>query len=157
MFAELTVGNTVWVKLPYGTFCPNADAPGRVVLLAGGSGITPFISFLEWAVTAQPAAAVDLHYGARSLELLIYRPTIEKCQAAGLRDLRVRYYVEQATATDPSLTLGRLCTERVWNGLADPRSCRFYLSGPRAMIEAFRAQLIGFGAPAQAVLSDDWS
>jgi ferredoxin-NADP reductase len=160
MFDELKVGSKVWVKLPYGTFCPNADVPGRMVMLAGGSGITPFVSFLEWAVAAQPAAAIDLHYGARTADLLIYRSTIEKCQLAGLHDLRARYYVEEAphnVELDPALVVGRLSPERVWQELAEPRSCRFYLSGPRAMIDAFRSQLVGLGAAAESVLSDDWS
>jgi ferredoxin-NADP reductase len=159
MFAELQAGSRVWIKLPYGSFCPNPDVPGRMVLLAGGSGITPFISFLEWAVEARPAAPIDVHYGARTEELLIYRQTVERCQAAGLRNLRARYYVEQSGGQqlDPTLTLGRLSAKDVWDGLDEPAACRFYLSGPKAMIDAFRVQLVGLGAPPEAVLSDDWS
>lgn len=159
MFAELRKGSKVWLKLPYGAFCPNADAPGRMVMFAGGSGITPFVSFLEWAATAQQTASVDLHYGARSPELLIYRATIERCQSRGLRDLRARYYVERANpqSQDPAITEGKLSVDPVWNELEDPRSCRFYLSGPRAMIDVFRARLHELGASPEAVLSDDWS
>jgi ferredoxin-NADP reductase len=159
MFDELQAGSRVWIKLPYGSFCPNADVPGRMVLLAGGSGITPFVSFLEWAVTAQPASPVDLHYGARTQELLIYRQTVERCQAAGLCNLRARYHVEQSSAQEPdrTLTVGRLSVQDVWSELDEPTTCRFYLSGPKAMIDDFRVQLVGLGAPTEAVLSDDWS
>ncbi len=160
MFSELRVGSQVWLKLPYGSFCPNPDLPGRTVLLAGGSGITPFMSFLEWAVTARPNAAVDLHYGVRSAEMLIYRPAIEQCQRNGLSDLKAHYYVEQTPvndASDSTLIPGRLSAERVWRELHEPQSCRFYLSGPKVMIDAFRSQLVQLGASGEAVLSDDWS
>lgn len=159
MFAELQQGSRVWLKLPYGTFCPNAEQDGRMVMLAGGSGITPFVSFLEWAASAQPNAAVDLHYGARTAELLIYRPTIGRCQTNGLRNLRARYYVEQTNPDkiDSGLIHGRLSASTVWNELEQPKSCRYYLSGPRAMIDTFRAQLHELGASPESVLSDDWS
>ena len=77
MFQELAVGSTVWLKLPYGDFCPDATLRGPAVLMAGGSGITPFVSFLEWARVRAPGAAIDLHYGARTPELLVYRKSVE--------------------------------------------------------------------------------
>jgi ferredoxin-NADP reductase len=160
MFDELRVGSQVWLKLPYGTFCPNPDQPGRTVMIAGGSGITPFVSFLEWAVVHRPTATIDLHYGTRGSKLLIYRSAIERCIAAGLGNSRVRYYVEQTShdeQLEPGLVLGRLSAEQAWNWLEAPNAAHFYLSGPKAMIESFRSRLIELGASASAVLSDDWS
>lgn len=159
MFDELRVGSQTWLKLPYGSFCPSADTAGRMVLLAGGSGITPFISYLEWAAVSRPDVAVDLHYGARTANLLIYRSILERCQASGMRNLRVRYYVEQAKPEDATETLivGRLNAQDTWHGLDAPEQCRFYLSGPKAMIDGFRKCLLELGAAEEAVLSDDWS
>lgn len=160
MFTEMQVGERVWLKLPYGSFCPNPDLPGRMVLIAGGSGITPFVSFLEWAVVERPAARIELHYGGRTADMLIYRPTIERCQRDGLQSLTAHYYVEQPPVdhiADPSLLVGRLSVEHIWGQLPEPESCQFYLSGPKVMIDAFRLGLLGLGASAESVLSDDWS
>jgi ferredoxin-NADP reductase len=160
LFAELRLGSEVWLKLPYGSFCPNADLPGRMVLLAGGSGITPFISFIEWATGNRPAAAIDLHYGARSSSLLIYRDVIERCATSGLRDLRVRYYLEQlgpGETLDDTQVVGRLSPDVAWNQLEAPTTARFYLSGPKAMINPFRERLVQLGANESTVLSDDWA
>ena len=45
LIRELREGQGVWVKLPYGEFViPDAD---NVVLLAGGTGITAFIAFID--------------------------------------------------------------------------------------------------------------
>jgi ferredoxin-NADP reductase len=159
MFEELRVGSQVWLKLPYGSFSPNVDLAGRTVMLAGGSGVTPFISFLRWAAASHPKAAIDLHYGARTADMLIYRDEIEQCIADGMSDLRVSYYVEQSSggALPANTQVGRLSTKAAWQALTDPASSRFYLSGPKAMIDAFRSQLVGLGATPDAVLSDDWS
>jgi ferredoxin-NADP reductase len=154
MLAELSVGSTVWLKLPYGTFCPNAAGPGRTVLLAGGSGITPFASFLPWAGVRAQKAAIDLHYGARTPELLVYRDAVERWKAS-LKDLRTHYYAEEGSPAD-GVFMGRLSVERAWAALSNPLAARFYLSGPRAMIDAFRSELLTLGARPDAVLSDDW-
>jgi ferredoxin-NADP reductase len=129
-------------------------------MLAGGSGITPFMSFIEWATVNRPAAALDLHYGARSSALLIYRDVIDRCATSGLRDLRVRYYVEQTGPGEPldeTQVVGRLSPDLAWNQLEAPAAARFYLSGPKSMIDPFRERLVELGAHESAVLSDDWA
>jgi ferredoxin-NADP reductase len=160
MFSELRLGSQVWLKLPYGSFCPSADAPGRLVMFAGGSGITPFVSFLEWAAVNRADAAIDLHYGARCSAQLIYRDVVERCIVLGLRNLRTRYYLETlGQDEDGGLhhVAGRLSPELAWNELEAPLSARFYLSGPKLMIESFRSRLLKLGAAASAIFSDDWA
>ena len=154
MFAELAVGSHVWLKLAYGEFCPDATSSGRSVLMAGGSGITPFISFLLWASIKEPKAAIDLHYGARTPELLVYRDVVDRCRER-MNDLRATYYAETGGAAEDLLT-GRLSVEQAWTSLEDPSTSRFYLSGPKLMIDAFRRDLLARGARPDAVLSDDW-
>jgi ferredoxin-NADP reductase len=155
MFTELDAGSSVWLKLPYGTFCLDASAGGRAVLLAGGSGITPFVSFLEWASARAPGAAIDLHYGARSPELLVYRDSVESCRVRGMTRLRAHYYAETAAPAE-GLVIGRLSIARAWEALEEPLGARFYLSGPKAMVDGFRSELLGLGARPEAVQSDDW-
>ena len=46
MKEELYVGKDAWVKLPYGHFVVSSEPDEEVVLVAGGTGITPFIPFL---------------------------------------------------------------------------------------------------------------
>ena len=47
MMNEISIGSQIWIKLPYGIFNFN-DAIGEdVVLNCRGTGISPFISFLE--------------------------------------------------------------------------------------------------------------
>jgi ferredoxin-NADP reductase len=155
MFEELEVDSSVWLKLPYGAFSPDPTRPGRVVLLAGGSGITPFVSFLEWVQERHPKAAIDLHYGARSPNLLIYR---EQVTQSGLANLRVRCYAEEIPEeqSGEGVVLGSLSAHAAWEALPDPRAAHFYLSGPKAMIDTFRRDLLALGARPEAVLSDDW-
>ena len=154
MFQELAVGSTVWLKLPYGDFCPGATLRGPAVLMAGGSGVTPFISFLLWASVREPKALVYLHYGARTPRLLIYRDVISSCSER-MSNLTAHYYSETGEPAE-GLHIARLSVERAWKALRDPLSSRFYLSGPKAMIDAFRQDLLARGTQPDNVLSDDW-
>lgn len=158
LFAELAPGRRVWLKLPYGAFSPDLRAPGRLVLLAGGSGVTPFVSLLLWAAARHPDAAIDVHYGARDADLLIYRDAIAALGARALPALRLQCYAESTPegGVAGGVELGRLSVAHAWSRLEEPHAARYCLSGPKPMIDAFRRELVGRGVPAAAVLSDDW-
>jgi len=49
MEKELEIGREVWIKFPYGDFIIDTFVnPGdNLVLIAGGTGISPFIPFLK--------------------------------------------------------------------------------------------------------------
>ena len=48
MFTEVEEGDIVWLKLPYGSFTFTKHK--SLIFVAGGTGITPFLSFLEYAI-----------------------------------------------------------------------------------------------------------
>lgn len=47
---ELEVGRKVWMKAPYGEFIVKTDPEHETVLIAGGTGVTPFVAFMEDAL-----------------------------------------------------------------------------------------------------------
>jgi ferredoxin-NADP reductase len=157
---QLSEGDQVWAKGPYGDF--NIDARqgyDHAVLIAGGTGITPFCAFMDAAVTQGqlPIEQATLHYGAQTPELLIYRALAERC-AATCAGFHVRCYAEQGIdGTDTSLRPGRLDLDAILNECADPKHTAFYLSGPKAMIDAFRLALVSDrGLAPQQVMVDAW-
>jgi ferredoxin-NADP reductase len=157
LFGELAAGGRVWVKLPFGSFCPTVSPEHPAVLLAGGTGITPFVSFVEWASVRRPEGLVQVHYAARRPDLLIYRDLLESCRARW-PSLELGLYAEEPGEADEQggLRRGRIEVAQLWSGLPDPRAARFYLSGPKGMIDAFRQALLELGARADAVITDEW-
>jgi ferredoxin-NADP reductase len=153
MFAELQVGAGVWLKLPYGSFCPEAAAAGTTVLVAGGTGVTPFVPFVEAAAPA--GAAIHVHYGARRPDLLIYRAALEAA-AARLPGLELTLYAEDLGAAADGVRPGRLSAGALLDPLG-PGPADFYLSGPRAMIDVVRSGLLDRGTAPAAIHVDEWS
>jgi ferredoxin-NADP reductase len=58
-------GDVLQVKAPSGHFFIDPDASVPAVFIAGGIGITPMMSMLQWCVAEQPERPVHLYYGVR--------------------------------------------------------------------------------------------
>ena len=151
MEAELAVGRQVWVKLPYGEFCVEGNTD--VCLLAGGTGITAFTAFLA-GLTAEQRAQVDLVYGARVPELLIYRAAVEAA-IARCPSLRAHYLAEQ-NAEGAGCLAGRLEWGTIGRVIRSPQAMTYYLSGPPPMLAALRGELEGQGVIPERIRVDAW-
>jgi ferredoxin-NADP reductase len=157
ILGEATEGGVVACKGPYGEFVVGRAPTPKVVLIAGGTGITPFAAFMDTALTEglRGLAAVRLYYGARTPELLVYRGLAERCGMA-LPSFRANYLAETADGA-LGVTPGRLDLASIVGDLAPAADWTFYLSGPKAMIAVFRQRLLSeFGLPESQVLIDAW-
>lgn len=153
MEAELREGAEVWVKLPYGEFVVAADHD--LVLIAGGTGISAFTSFLR-DIDPQIAEGplVHLAYGARTADLLLYADEFRN-KARLCPRFSVDLFAEQPTA-DASIEAGRISLDAVWRRLPDAADRAFYLSGPPAMIAAISHGLRQRGIQEDRIRIDAW-
>ncbi len=75
---NLKVGNTVWVRGPYGNGFPMEDFTGKdLMLVAGGLGIAPIRGVLQYALQHRERfGEISLLYGVRTYDLMLYRDEI---------------------------------------------------------------------------------
>ena len=150
---DLKEGDHVWVKLPYGDFVIQSEENAPVVLIAGGTGITPFVSFFASATATAP---VRVLYGARRSELLIYKQVLE--QAAGRSpNLAWQAFAEENAGADEQP--GRLSIEAALAAAREAggaESATFYLSGPPGMLAMFRSGLAAAGIAPTKIRTDAW-
>lgn len=136
MIDEVEPGRLLSCKGPYGTFEVKPCVPGEgVVLVAGGTGITPFCAIMEEALMRPEILTwpVHLYYGARTTDLLVYSDLVQRC-AAGLPCFDARLFAE-AGGIPPEIEQGRLDIKRIARECG--REVTYFLSGPKAMIDAF--------------------
>lgn len=145
---HIQAGSTLQVRAPSGHFyLEPGTAP--IVLIAGGIGITPMLSMLNWCLRQQPEREVWFFYGVRNSR-----------EAAFARQL------QSAAASNPNIHL-RLCfsdplpEDRLGQsfhhpGRVDVRLLRmelplkpyhYYLCGPTPMMEAMVPGLEDWGVP----------
>jgi len=154
MFDEIRYGTSVFLKLPYGdlSFEPN----GRdKVLIAGGTGITPFVSFLEYLLDVGVQASVKLFYGVRSRHLIIYDELLDECSRK-LELFSKSVFVEDILGDDQEYQRGRLDIETIFARVNGAQSSEFYLSGPPLMMKSFEAYLMAHSVTRERIFADQW-
>lgn len=147
---ELREGVEVWIKLPYGDFIVETVPDRETVLVAGGTGITPFVSLLASANAI--VGPTRVLYGVRRAELMIYRHVLETAKLR-YRFLTFQTYVEE----DPPMETfpGRLTLDAVMSCNDDIGSV-YYLSGPPAMIRFFSEGLRKREIEKERIFMDAW-
>ncbi|WP_329154047.1 ferredoxin reductase family protein [Streptomyces sp. NBC_01456] len=133
--ALLRPGTRVWAEGPYGSFTAVRRRADKVLLLAGGVGITPLRALFETL-----PGEVTLIYRARRPEDLALRCELDAIAAA--RGARVHYVV-----TEPGGRSSPLTARALLRLIPDLAAHEVYLCGPPGMTEAARRALRGAGIP----------
>ncbi len=155
MEAELDVGKTVWLKLPYGEFHIDLNAGRGVVLVAGGTGVSPYVPFIEEiAGLGSAAAPVRLYYGARKEDQLLFLDEIRGC-GSSCKDFTYSLFVEDPERS-AGMRGGMLDIRSIRDETADLEDPLYFLSGPPAMIKAFKGGLVACGVKPENVRIDEW-
>jgi ferredoxin-NADP reductase len=148
IFQTLEQGSECWLKLPYGEFLFPTDR--HLTLIAGGVGITPYLSLLKQMLEENSAQAVTLCYGVRSAEHYLFSDLIERCES------ELPNFGKTVWCEDGSVHGEKGILDIAAIGTAAPDGSLFYLSGPPAMISAFKKRLLDLGVEAERIRVDDW-
>ncbi len=154
----LQEGMEVWLKAPYGEFIiPNHIESGETaVLIAGGTGVSPFIPFLK---TSSDQIDIKLNYGLRHIDLMIFEKELK--EALRNDQFKVNLYLEQKSNTIPingkvDVKNGMLSINEILKDDINLNNTKFFISGPPAMIELFKKQLIESSVQEEKIIIDEW-
>ncbi len=158
---HLAPGKEVWLKLPYGDFTVQSVLTEKrdVILVAGGTGVSPYIPFVKKEIADFPEQNVKLIYGIRKPEHLMFKDIYEKT----IRDsskFTMDLFVEQAGV--PKLVNGAaqfegtIPLDYLFNISKEYTKPIYFLSGPPKMINYFNAGLIEKGIDSSCVKVDAW-
>jgi len=151
MERQLTVGSQVWLKLPYGDLFTQFHNKNNTVFIAGGTGITPYLSLFTHE-SFNKYINPKIYLGFRSKEFNIYQTEIDRSWNSLIPELEavkgkfVKYFYED---TDGLIDIKLIYKE---NGVES----NYFISGPPTMIKIFKQTLIELGVPTSNVLTDDW-
>lgn len=148
---NLCEGHVLEVLGPSGSFTPpSASGPRRIVLVGGGSGITPLMAIARTLLATEPETRVVLVYGNRAREDVIFHDALERLAADHAETGRflVRHVLERPAPgwTGGVGLLDGQAMERAMATCGEP-AAEYFLCGPDPMMRAVRSHLAGRGVP----------
>jgi len=150
LFNELKVGDVLETTGPAGHFYHEPLIDGEnLVFLAGGSGITPFMSMIRDTVHRQRPLRIKLLYGSRTPEDVIFRTELENL-AASHSNFTFSLVVSEAPEGYGGLK-GFLDSKLITQLVGDIKGKTFYVCGPRAMHDFCRAALNAMEVPQRKI------
>jgi ferredoxin-NADP reductase len=149
---SLREGTVLDVLGPSGSFTPRpATGPRRLVLVGGGSGITPLASIARTILSTEPDTRVVLVYGNREREDVIFHDALEGLARLRANRFTLRHVLERPPAGWTGgvglLDGAALARELDGLGVGDELPTEYFLCGPDPMMHAARALLAGRGVP----------
>lgn len=121
----------------------------QIVCIAGGAGITPFISMARSMADKDEPYEMILFYGARDEAHLAYQAELDElCQKTGLRVVYVLSDEEKSGFAHGFITADLM------EQFVDIKECTFFLCGPKAMYDFIESQLASYQLPVKAVHRD---
>lgn len=156
---HVKVGDTMEVMAPIGNFClePQPDATRTVVLLGGGSGITPLMSIAKTVLKNEKNSKVLLLYGNRDEDATIFKKAFDKMEAEANGRLKVEHIFNQAkNPAFPATHLGHLDKAKIISllqkhGVTNFLDTEYYICGPEPMMEGAKEALTELKVPAAKV------
>lgn len=143
---RLAPSDQVTVYGPYGTFGTRGMAHGGdAIWLAGGIGVTPFLSLLRQIAEQGYSGRINFIWSVREASDAIY---LEEICALAARAPTVSFHLH-ITATD-----GLLTAESLGDLDGEPR---VLLCGPPAMMHSLTAQLLARGTRRSRIISEEFA
>lgn len=140
--SELQPGTRVWAEGPYGAMTAGRRSRNKVLLIAGGAGITPLRALFE-TLPGGPGDLTLLYRAGKTQDLALWS---ELREIADARSARLMYAVNGPDGARPEIT-----TERLTQVLPDIDEHDVYLCGPPGLAEESYNALRAAGVPSRRI------
>lgn len=134
-----------------GDFVLPKDPSIPLVFIAGGIGITPFHSMIQYLLAQKEKRTVTLFYAAKTPKEFVFTSLFEEAQKT--LGLKV-FYVASETPASWQGVRGIVDESLIKKEVPDYMHRCFYLSGPEPMVGAFTKMLRGMGIASRRIKRD---
>lgn len=157
---ELHEGDPVYVQGPFGDFTVNPDYDRRVVMLAGGIGITPFMSIVRWAAEVSLPVPITLLYSCRHQADIPFYTELLALQRRN-PNFRVAFFITSGAIVPEagvSIVPGSIeptHLEQITNG--EFRGVTYFTCGPVGFMKTQEKTLRNHEVPADRIISESFA
>lgn len=143
--ATVPVGTRALIEGPYGRFSIRKDKDNEMIWVAGGIGITPFLSM---AASMKTNTKTDLFYCIPTQKEAVYLQDLTTL-SQGIKNLSVHPWLTK--------TQGHLTIETIRQYSGEIKGKTIFLCGPQSMMHELRGQFIRMGVPDSSIHSEEFA
>ncbi|MDP3975992.1 MAG: FAD-binding oxidoreductase [bacterium] len=155
LVGRLAVGDTVDLKGPFGRFgLAMAKDLKKLVLIAGGVGISPIRSIIQKSFSLNEAYPIQLFYGFRNDNDFLFREELQKYASSGRLELVTTVSTNNGTRAEHGKGYIHLFLE---NRIFKPEAgVDCFICGPPAMVKETREKLLTLGFERGQIHLEAW-
>ncbi|MCC7004730.1 ferric reductase-like transmembrane domain-containing protein [Candidatus Nomurabacteria bacterium] len=149
---NLKAGDAISVDGPFGVFTPPND--GELVFIAGGVGITPFMSIINDRLKNGASQKITLIYGSRNIKDIIFKKVFDSIN----QDWFKKVYVlsEDGDVVGFSYERGYVSRNIIEKYVKNIKDSMYYICGPELMKNSIKKTLIELGVEKQNIFIEDF-
>jgi ferredoxin-NADP reductase len=158
--ADLNVGDSVLVRGPFGDFVMDEEYDRSVVMLAGGIGITAFISMIRYATELKLPNKLTLLYSNASQNYIPFHDELLQLEQKNPNFKTVFFVTNgQIDKLSNSHVLRGRITETRLSHLTGGRYNQFsyFICGPRSLIKGAKSILISHGTDSSRIVTEEFT
>ncbi len=135
-----------------GSFVLPRNPKEKLVFIAGGIGVTPFRSMLQYLLDKKETRPIVMFYSNKTAGDIAYKDVFDR--AYNELGIKTVYALTDEKAAVPGAYNGPVDARLVMQQVPDYRERIFYISGPHGMVEAFKKILREAGVSRFKIKSD---
>ncbi|HSX24886.1 MAG TPA: oxidoreductase [Candidatus Andersenbacteria bacterium] len=151
---NLEVGEEIIAAQLGGDFTlPRTIENKKLVCIAGGIGITPYISMIEYIMREKKSCDIVLLYSLKTLNDAVFIDTLEKARAFGINTV---YTItdKNSIPKDWEWGVGIIDAAMIQKEIPDYSERTFYISGPQLMVQALESMLKHINISKKKIITD---
>ncbi len=137
---DISIGTKVIIDGPNGIFTEKEKQKDKILLIAGGVGITPIRALIEQL--AKNNKNLVLLYSARRTNQIIFKQELEDLAKKYSNNLKVHYITSEEESDSKFKLINEVCISCL---VPDIGSREAYICGPSGMMMSLKKQLISLG------------
>lgn len=153
VLSNLEVGSVQTLIGPFGDFVFEPERDKKVVFIAGGIGVTPFMSMIRFIASKNLQNEAVLFFSNRTISSIPFKAELDSIQKAH-HNVRVVYVITREQV--PGYECGRMTEATIFKYINNPSEFIFYSCGPQELIQGAEQMVLKLGVPLSQFRKEKW-
>lgn len=150
---DMEIGGKITASQLMGDFTLPKKSKTPLVFIAGGVGIAPFRSMIQYIVDEKLSSDIILLFANRHKEDIIFQDLFARAESLGVKTIQI-LTDRKSVPKDWKGQVGYITVDMIRETVPDFKNRIFYISGPQLMVQQTQMILADLGIPLRHIKTD---